>query len=329
MGHPAAVRAKSPANPGGTGLANPSGVNLRTSLLALVPVAFASLAACTISSSPSVDGVMTAGLSWNVDSSIVFRVQVKVDGTLQTDRIVAASAAKKSVELSVDPKANPNAEIEIKVEGENGQAPKDGSYPVISRVVRTHFVPGRSTLVPIFMDQRCILSIGDPSSTFCSGGLQCAGSTCVSPDVDPKTLPDYRPDWSVDELCGAADAKPELVVAAHDGPIQDGDVLPMVSGGQGGSHVYLDFTVKGLHQKSSSIRVRAVDVGGSTYQPSSTFNEVLDRDAPTGSCVLHSARWVVDPGGMYGMVSGHTFDVTFEATDFAGGKVTVTKRIKL
>ncbi len=114
--------------------------------------------------------------------------------------------------------------------------------PVITRVVETRTLPGRSLMLPVRFNDECIPRQGERDVS-CPGNT-CSAGVCVVPFVSPQLLTDYSPKWSQpgEGHCGPIDeVEPAVTIGWPTSPFKphhNGDLVTPQMGLQGASHFF-------------------------------------------------------------------------------------------
>ena len=112
---------------------------------------------------------------------VVSRVEVVVSGPGGSVSAAAVRAqARFPATLGIQPPENmEDAPITVTVSGANGFG-----VPAGERIVETHFLPGESRKLAVFLSSIC-------AATICDIGTTCTERGCVDPYVDPESLPEW------------------------------------------------------------------------------------------------------------------------------------------
>ncbi|WP_236644422.1 hypothetical protein [Sorangium cellulosum] len=285
-------------------------------LLALVP------SAC---GGEEADARVVAGLT--TDMAIGFEVHAiesttKVDGAVTRAERLSYGSGDLSLpaELPIA-EARDGAEIELSI-----AAFRDGeAAPIVTRTAATRAASGRSLLLPVSIDAAC-------SGLACAAGATCAAGACVDPFIAPSALDDHDPMWiaSAKDACKTpSSGEPAIVIGQGESafaPLDEGEVVPIEAGPQGGHHVWLALRVTGLRQMGSRLRV-----GG--YLPE-LERELLPftalvtlRRAGEGRCEIYGIRFQVDRGLSVEAVRGRALDVEVALEDPNGDAATAAQRV--
>ncbi|WP_437571300.1 hypothetical protein [Sorangium sp. So ce542] len=285
-------------------------------LLALVP------SAC---GGEEADARVVAGLT--TDMAIGFEVHA-IESTTKVDGVVtrAERLSYGSGDLSLPAElpiaeARDGAEIELSV-----AAFRDGeAAPIVTRTTATRAASGRSLLLPVSIDAAC-------SGLACAASATCAAGACVDPFIAPSALDDHDPMWiaSAKDACKTpSSGDPAIVIGQGESafaPLDEGEVVPIEAGPQGGHHVWLALRVTGLRQMGSRLRV-----GG--YFPE-LERELLPftalvtlRRAGEGRCEIYGIRFQVDRGLSVEAVRGRALDVEVALEDPNGDAATAAQRV--
>jgi hypothetical protein len=220
-----------------------------------------------------------------------------------------------------------------------------GTTPLLTRLVSTHFVPGRAELVRIQLDSRCIVyplvkrppgSIPGPlSGPACAAPMTCIRGVCQSDVVPPSSLEPYAPNWpdNVPDVCKPKNAGPPTVQIGTGqtgyAPLALGQTLQAEAGPQGGHHIWIAVRMKNMTQVGSTTHVSAVKPGTNTPIPPSSFAFTFDTDEG-GYCKLYGLRYQLDNGGIdYVQFLGKPLDVTTTVVDAAGQVASSTAHIQV
>ncbi|WP_437944640.1 hypothetical protein WME98_27195 [Sorangium sp. So ce296] len=285
-------------------------------LLALVP------SAC---GGEEADARVVAGLT--TDMAIGFEIHA-IESTTKVDGVItrAERLSYGSGDLSLPAElpiasARDGAEIELSI-----AAFRDGeAAPIVTRTTATRAAFGRSLLLPVSIDAAC-------SGLACAAGTTCAAGACVDPFVAPSALDDHDPMWiaSAKDACKTpSSGEPAIVIGQGESafaPLDEGEVVPIEAGPQGGHHVWLALRVTGLRQMGSRLRV-----GG--YFPE-LERELLPftalvtlRRAGEGRCEIYGIRFQVDRGLSVEAVRGRALDVEVALEDPNGDAATAARRV--
>ncbi|WP_438034726.1 hypothetical protein [Sorangium sp. So ce204] len=271
------------------------------------------------------DALVVVGLT--TDMAIGFEIDAietttKVDGVItRAERLsYGSSGLSLPAEIEIAP-AQDGAEVELSV-----AAFRDGeAAPVVKRTVATRAAGGRRLLLPVSLDAAC-------SGVACAAGATCAAGMCVDPFVDPSGLDDHDPTWiaSASDACKTrSSGDPEIVMGQGESafaPLEEGEVLPIEAGLQGGHHVWLALRVAGLRQMGLRLTV-----GG--HFPELAFELVpftalvALRRAGEGRCEIYGIRFRVDRGLPVESVRGQALDVEITLEDPNGDVATAAQRI--
>lgn len=203
---------------------------------------------------------------------------------------------------------------------------RDGEgAPVVTRTAATRVASGRRLLLPVSLDEACV-------AVRCAEGTTCAGGACVDPFVEPSALADHDPRWIVaagDACKTPSSGEPAVVIGQGESgfaPLNDGEVVPIEAGPQGGHHVWLALRVTGLRQMGSRLRVggRYPELGVELLP--FTAHITLHK-AGEGLCEIHGVRFQVDRGLPVEAVRGQALDIDVVLEDPNGDVATAARRV--
>ncbi|WP_437938624.1 hypothetical protein [Sorangium sp. So ce341] len=271
------------------------------------------------------DARVVAGLT--TDMAIGFEVHA-IESTTKVDGVItrAERLSYRSGDLSLPAElpiaeARDGAEIELSI-----AAFRDGeAAPIVTRTTATRAASGRSLLLPVSIDAAC-------SGRACAAGATCAAGVCVDPFIAPSALDDHDPMWiaSAKDACKTpASGEPAIVIGQGESafaPLDEGEVVPIEAGPQGGHHVWLALRVTGLRQMGSRLRV-----GGHFLELEREllpFTALVTlRRAGEGRCEIYGIRFQVDRGLSVEAVRGRALDVEVALEDPNGDAATAAQRV--
>ncbi len=322
-------------------LASPSVVPRSTSvgLLALLL-----LASCKRHGPPSslIVGVQSEPMGGILSA---LHIVIRVGGTVTSDEVVKPPGLSlvgfpKPWEKRLDAPDDPNAEIDVEVEATG--APKG---PKLTRHAVTHFQPGRTSLLRVGLESRCVVYPPPPkgrgripgplSGPTCPSPATCIHGLCQSPVVPLAKLEPYTTDWpdNAPDLCKQPNSGPATaqIGTGQTGytPLAANQVLQAEAGPQGGHHIWIAVRMKNLKQAGSTTRIQAVQPDTGTVIPPSAFAFTFEKDEG-GYCRLYGLRYQLDNGGIdYTQFLGKPLDVTTTVVDALGGTASSTARIQV
>ncbi|AUX20078.1 hypothetical protein SOCEGT47_005410 [Sorangium cellulosum] len=223
-------------------------------------------------------------------------------------------------ELVVGP-AHDGAAVELSV-----AAFRDGeALPIVTRAAATRAVSGRRLLLPVPLDEACV-------AVPCAGGATCAEGACVDPFIAPSALAGHDPMWIVSarDACKTPDSgAPAVMIGQGESgfaPLEEGEVVSIEAGPQGGHHVWLALRVTGLRQMGSRLRVGGhYPELGVELLPFSAH--ITLHRAGQGLCGIHGVRFQVDRGLLVESVRGRALDIDIAVEDPNGDVATAARRV--
>jgi hypothetical protein len=273
------------------------------------------------------DAEMEVVAGFTTDLAVGFDLQrvertTRVDGSItHTDSLFyGAGNLALPAELLVKP-ARDGADVAVSI-----AAFRDGeAEPFLRREAETRAASGRSLFLPVSLDAAC-------SATPCAAGTTCVNGACVDPFLAPSALADYDPTWitSAPDACKTpASGAPAIVIgqgASAFAPLEEGAVVPIEKGPQGGHHVWLALRVNGLRQMGSRLTVEGYypDLGFKV-RPFTSY--VTLRKTAESHCEIYGIRDQVDQGIPVEQVRGQTLDIVVVVEDPNGDAATAKARV--
>lgn len=288
---------------------------------------------------PPKEGVLVVGVQTTADiTALVGSVHVvaKVDDVVQKDEIITIAQLPKEIELT----GKPTSKADLVVDA-FGPGPNAGQgTPIITRRATTGLVADKKKLLRIQLDARCMtLGGGGPVAPVCNAPDTCLFGACRPSGVAFDDLEDYEATWptSPPDLCRPANhGAPEVVLG--DGQtdystLNDGDVLQLEKGPQGGHHIWVALRMKNLRQSGSTTMITSELEGDSAPVPPMAYVFTFDRDEGN-YCKLYGLRYQVDSGVTdltqgYKRFLGKRLKVTVKVTDTTGASAESTRSIQL
>lgn len=205
-------------------------------------------------------------------------------------------------ELSVSPPTTkPDAELEIVVNliGSDGLDETPPAPPVLTRLAKTHFTPGKQQLAYLFLETRCnhaqFAGGSLPNGPTCDETANtCIGGACALADLPP--LPDYDADWKQSPPSDCGTGAPELTLGQGESTfasLADGDLVTLEQGPQCGHHFWVALSMKNLAQSETVTTLRATQPGTGITVPATAYPYRWS-DAPGGACELDGLRFQLD-----------------------------------
>ncbi len=232
--------------------------------------------------------------------------------------------------------------VEVEVEAIGDPA---AEKPLLQRLASTHFIPGRTALLRVPLETRCIVYPPMPrgaskvpgplSGPACTPPGTCIMGVCQSSSVPPARLEPYAPNWptSAPDVCKTGGGgKPDVQIGTGQSyyvPFAKGQVLKAEAGPQGGHHIWIATRMKNLKQAGTTTRIsgRQSDTGLTIPPTTLAFTYAPDEG---GYCKLYGIRYQLDNEGIdYKPFLGKPLDVTVTVSDPTGTTATATTRVEI
>ena len=274
-------------------------------------------------------------------------VVIRVAGTVVDDERIEPPRGSRvgfpqPWEKTIDGAGKGAAEVDVAVEAIGDPAAK----PLFTRLSSTHFVPGRTALLRVPLESRCIIYPvvprgaskvpGPLSGPTCTAPATCIMGACQSSDVPAARLESYAtqlaenaPDRCKPQqrrslpICRSAPGSPTTCRSPR------GRSLQAEAGPQGGHHIWIATRMKNMKQAGSITKIAGLQPGTGTPIPPTTlaFSYAPDEG---GYCKLYGIRYQLDNEGIdYKQFLGKPLDITVTVTDAAGTKATATTHIQV
>ncbi len=235
------------------------------------------------------------------------------------------------------------ARVDVEVEAFGPRGNEHG--PHVTRRASSHFLPGRTTLLRVGLESRCVVYPvekrqrgrvpGPLSGPSCAAPTTCIRGLCQSDTILAQKLEPYVPEWpnNAPDLCKPANGGPPTLQlgTGQTGytPLAPAQTLRAEAGPQGGHHIWIAVRMKNLKQAGSLTKISAVQPDTGVVIPPSTFAFTFERDEG-GYCKLYGLRYQLDNGGIdYLQFLGKPLDVTATVLDAAQGTASSTVRIQV
>jgi hypothetical protein len=232
------------------------------------------------------------------------------------------------------------ADVEVAVEamGSTQEA------PLLTRLASTHFVPGRTDLLRVQLESRCVVHPprreqdripGPLSGPTCVPPTTCILGICRSGAVPAEALEPYAANWpsNAPDRCRPLNGGPPVLQVGTGQtdymPLAAEQTLQAEAGPQGGHHIWIATRMKNVKQTLTTTRVEAVQPRTGTAIPPSTFVFTYAADT-AGYCKLYGLRYQLDNGGIdYKQFLGKPLDVVVTVTDTSGATAKSTAHIQV
>jgi hypothetical protein len=242
---------------------------------------------------------------------------------------------------AIDGAGKGNAKVDVAVDAIGDPAAK----PLFTRLSATHFVPGRTELLRVPLEARCIIYPvvprgaskvpGPLSGPACTAPATCIMGVCQSAEVPVARLEPYAPNWpsNAPDRCKPQNGgPPDLQVGTGQSyyvPLTPLQVVQAEAGPQGGHHIWIATRMKNMKQAGSLTKISGVQPGTGTPIPPTTLAFTYAPDEG-GYCKLYGIRYQLDNEGIdYKQFLGKPLDITVTVTDPAGTKATATTHIQV
>ena len=274
-------------------------------------------------------------------------VVIKVGGAVTVDEIVKPPHGSRvgfpqPWEKAIEGEGKGDASVEVKVDAiGDPNAP-----PLFTRLASARFIPGRSSLLRVQLEPRCIVyptTQRDPNSKIpgpLSGPTCTAPATCIlgtrqSSIVPPGALEAYAPSWPTNapDRCKPVNGgPPALQVGTGQSyylPMTPNQTLQAEAGPQGGHHIWIATRMKNLKQSGSITKIVGVQPDTKVTIPPTTLAFTYGPDE--GSfCKLYGIRYQLDNEGIdYKQFLGKPLDVVVTVSDTSGASVSTTAHLQI
>jgi hypothetical protein len=274
-------------------------------------------------------GVQSEPLSGAVDT---LHVVTTLGGATSTDEMLRLGELPHEVRL-VPPGGDASALIGVGIEGFLASA---GNVPLLSRTVEASFVPGRTMLLRVLLQGRCLIGLpgGPPGAPSCVAPQTCIAGGCLDDHVGAQGLEAYVPAWvaNTPDTCKPANAGPPVVQVGTG----QTDYLPLAGqtiqaelGPQGGHHVWIAVRQDNLKQSGSTTTITSTQPSTGLAGPRTAFAFTFDPDEG-GFCKLAGLRYQLDVDGTdYHQFLGQPLDVVVTIADPTGTTGTGVARVNI
>jgi hypothetical protein len=265
------------------------------------------------------------GITSEIKPALLERVdtRVRVDGSEVAAESFSGPTLTFPIELETAP-LDDGAEVELVLEA------FAGGEAVVTRTAATEVASGRKILFPVRIDAEC----AEPTAPSCGRDQTCDNGACADPFKSPEDLPDYYEGWQGSnggDKCEPG-GPPEVFIGEGQAaylPLDDGAVVQVEAGPQGGYHVWLAARLRNLKQSGSVTEITG-RVAELAYDVP-VLSVVFTFDPDEGSyCKIYGLRFRLDDEAHpIESLLGKDVDVTLTITDPDGDVGTATKRLRL
>lgn len=255
------------------------------------------------------EGEIVFGVTTEIPPSLVLtRVQtsLKVDGSEIDAQSLEGAALDFPFEVPTGFQAE-GSRVELTLQGFGG------SELLVTRTAATTVVSDRKILLEVALEDECV-------GVECDGAETCVSGSCADPLEDSAHLPEYYEKWAGGETGDRCEPGGDPVVIIGEGqsdyhPIDDGAVLDVEAGPQGGYHVWIAVRIKNLRQSGSVTEVTGV-FPALGYEPP-PLQVVFTFDPDEGDyCKLYGLRFRLDDTDHpIESLLGETLEVTVRISD--------------
>jgi len=275
-------------------------------------------------------------------------VVIKVAGAVVVDETVKPPRGSRvgfpqPWEKAISGAGKGDAQVEVRVDAIGDP---NAAAPLLTRLASARFIPGRSSLLRVQLEPRCIVYPQPPpragtkvpgplSGPVCTAPGTCIMGVCQSSAVPPGALETYAANWPTNapDRCKPVNAgPPALQVGTGQSyylPMSAGQTLQAEAGPQGGHHIWIATRMKNLKQAGSTTKIAGVQPGTGVTIPPTTLAFTYTPDEGN-FCKLFGIRYQLDNEGIdYKQFLGKPLDVVVTVTDPAGATISSTARVQI
>jgi hypothetical protein len=274
-------------------------------------------------------------------------VVIRQAGALVVDELVKPPRGSKvgfpqPWEKTLRGPASGAAQVDVEVDAVGDPA---APAPLIKRLSSTHFVPGRTALLRVPLESRCIVYPAIPrgaskvpgplSGPSCTPPATCIMGACQSSDVPAARLEPYAANWPTNapDRCKRQDGvPPDLQIGTGQSyylPLTRGQTLQAEAGAQGGHHIWIATRLRNMKQTGTTTKIVGVQPETGARIPPTTLAFAYSPDEG-GYCKLYGIRFQLDNEGIdYKQFLGKPLDLAVTATDPSGSTKTATIQVQI
>jgi hypothetical protein len=274
-------------------------------------------------------------------------IVIKVAGAVAVDEVVKPPRGSRvgfpqpwEKELSGAGKGAAQVEVQVDAIGD-----PNAPAPLFTRLASAQFLPGRTALLRVQLEPRCIVYPPRPpgetkvpgplSGPACVAPATCIAGICQSRAVPPGALEKYAPNWPTNapDRCKQANAGPPILQVgtgqSYYLPLKPLQTLQAEAGPQGGHHIWIATRMKNLKQAGSTTKITGVQPDTKVAIPPTTLAFTYAPDEGD-FCKLYGIRYQLDNEGIdYKQFLGKPLDVVVTVVDPSGATATSTARVQI
>jgi hypothetical protein len=293
------------------------------------------LGACSSHPGTTPDTAVIVGVQAEPLSGAIDTVQIvtTLAGAANTDETLAIGGLPHEVRLV--PRGGDTSEaIGVQVYGFQSSG---GPAPLLVRTAETTFVQGRTMLLRVQLEGRCLLGLpgGPPGAPSCGSPETCVAGSCQDDHVAAQNLEPYSSDWAVNtpDICKPVHAGPPVVQVGTGQsdylPLSDGQTIQAEQGPQGGHHVWVAVRQDNLKQTGSTTTITSIQPSTGLAGPRTAVAFTFDPDQG-GFCKLAGLRYQLDVDGTdYHQFLGQPLDITVTIRDASGATGTGVAHVQV
>lgn len=248
------------------------------------------------------------------------RANISTDGAELLDQTFEGSALQFPMELDM-PDLDDESAMRLELTA------FQGDVPIVTRIAETEAQGGRTLLYEVKIESECV-------AVTCDQGQTCVDGECVDAFVAATDLPDYYTGWAGGSGGGRCEpgGDPTVFVGSgqsdyHD--VEDGDVLQVEAGPQGGYHVWVAARMKNISQSGSVTDLTGAFVDIDYSPPPMSVIFTFDPDEG-GFCKVYGLRFRLDDQDHpIESLLGKTMQLTVTIKDQDGDEASSTRTIEL
>jgi hypothetical protein len=274
-------------------------------------------------------------------------IVIKVAGTVVDDEMVKPPRGSKvgfpqPWEKTISSAGNDSAEVAVEVDAIGDP---NSPTPLFTRLASTHFIAGKSELLRVPLESRCIVYPtatrtdtkvpGPLSGPKCTAPGTCISGVCQNSTVPPAALETYVSEWPTNapDRCKPKNGGPPALQVGTGQtyylPLTPNQTLQAEAGPQGGHHIWIATRMKNMRQAGSLTKIVGVQPDTGTKIPPTTLAFTYSPDEGD-FCKLYGIRYQLDNEGIdYKQFLGKPLDVNVTITDAAGATITSTAHINI